>query len=321
MSQTVRLLILAAVTLAVCGIAPSNVSATQMHCGDPQGYCWWGYNIVSPSVNPHVYGTWNNFTDSFIDKVSGGWIVHGWNDTSGGCFEYSNYNGYSTYTPADTGDGCDSYVQRWLDYWSGTQSYLKFDACAPQSGLCSAGPAANEQSKLPPVANNSSRGRPVSILPHDLWTLQELAAHGASLGEVSFIRSEARRAYYRIPNSNGADCYAVGPMFSPEYLFGQVACAAGFPSAAQPVLDFTLMHQTAHDPTSVRVIRSEGFAIDDVASVEVQAASGAVVARAPVVDNVYSVQSLPDVQVTKIVARDRAGSVVWFLPVSFVPSI
>ncbi len=314
MSWLLRSLMLVTVVTAFSAGAPQKASATSMHCGNPAGYCYWGYNIVSNSVNTTVTGTFNSWIDSYLDKESGGTVLHGWY-ASPSCGEYLSANTNGIYTPADTGSGCPSYSQRFVQYSSGTQSYLLIDSCAAQSGLCSAGP----WSRSKPKARDSemTRGQQVSLLPSDLWRIQRLTGRGASLGEVFLLRIEASRAYYRISNSSGGDCYAVGPSLAVEYRLGQAACARDFPSGRQPVLDFSVVREMPGDPTSVRVTRSEGFAADRVAEVEFQTADGQVVGTARVVDNVYSAQSLPDVQITKILARDYQGSVVWSQPISY----
>jgi hypothetical protein len=58
-------------------------------------------------------------------------------------------------------------------------------------------------------------------------------------------------------------------------------------------------------------VRSEGIASDGVADIAFETASGTLVAVTAVVDNVYSVKSVPKMYVTGIVARDRSGAVIW----------
>lgn len=179
--------------------------------------------------------------------------------------------------------------------------------------------AVGKSQQRPPsalAAVSSLGGSPIAPLPGDVRAFQRFRA--ASLVEALLVTTRGGRSYFRVANSAGSDCYAVGPLTPTNYRLGQIRCSAEFPSAETPILDFTVFHQASSDPASARVYRSEGFASDGVADIALQAASGELVAVTPVVGNVYSLPNPPDEHVTKLLARDATGAVVWtqaFLPV------
>jgi hypothetical protein len=235
-----RQLVVLSIVGACVAIWPSNASADRfasMHCGNPVGYCEWGYNITAPGVNEFIGGTWNYWYDSYIDKLSGGQIGHGWNG-SGPCFDYlDGVARYVYFTPSTTGQGCGGYLARFLQYTHGTQSYLWFDSCALQSGLCGPGSAPGVAEGSVPQervmqgdqtrGSVSTAGQPISIMPGDFWALRRLTVMGESLKQVSLLRSRASRTYYRIANGVGADCYAVGPTLPTERRLERIYCAPG----------------------------------------------------------------------------------------------
>lgn len=72
-----------------------------------------------------------------------------------------------------------------------------------------------------------------------------------------------------------------------------------FPSPNRPVMVFPPFRQFA------------GFAADGVASIEGLDASGAEVASAPVVDNLFAAPEQPTASIVSLAALDSAGRVVW----------
>jgi hypothetical protein len=120
----------------------------------------------------------------------------------------------------------------------------------------------------------------------------------------------------RIANADGSACYGVGPAAPTDYRLGQIQCAADFPSAARPLLDFTVVHGGTANLSADRVWRSEGIAADGVADVAFQTASGEIVNVAPVVGNVYSISALPTRHVSTLVARDSQRSVLASIPIA-----
>jgi hypothetical protein len=154
-------------------------------------------------------------------------------------------------------------------------------------------------------------GQPVALTPVDDRALQRFAASGIELGAPSLLSTRHGRSYYRLANATGRPCFAVGPALPVSYRLGQIQCAADFPSAERPVLDFTVLQEATNDPASARVVQSEGVAADGVADVAFLTDRGKLVSVVPVVANVYSVTSPPDAHVTTLVGRDANGAVVW----------
>lgn len=125
------------------------------------------------------------------------------------------------------------------------------------------------------------------------------------------------RAYYRLEAAAGetpATCFGVGPAGGQPSLLGRVKCAHGFPSAARPVLDFSIVTgRLTPDLSSIReeaLERAEGIVADGVASVALVDDRGAVVARANVIDNSYYFDSLPRGRAAGLLALDGNGRVV-----------
>lgn len=141
----------------------------------------------------------------------------------------------------------------------------------------------------------------------------------ASLGDVSLVKTLAERSYYRIRNTQGPDCYGVGPAEPGQYRLGQIQCAPDFPSAQKPVLDFTILHG---DPNAdaATVYRSEGFAADGIADLVLQGENGEIVGVVPVVDHVYSLTTASKSPVARLTARDPAGTAVWTQPLAGAPA-
>jgi hypothetical protein len=154
---------------------------------------------------------------------------------------------------------------------------------------------------------------PASLSGADLRMLAQLQAGSGqiagtpklSLGTVSTIAAHDGRAYYRVANSLGPDCYAVGYVTGSADHIGQVLCSAEFPSATRPVLDFTVMQQGGS------VWREEGIAADGVSTIAFEDPSGNLVDRTPVVNNTYFVAPLPDGPVNSLVGLDSTGNIVW----------
>lgn len=183
-------------------------------------------------------------------------------------------------------------------------------------GSTSAVGKSRQQGPLELAVVSNLGGNPVALLAGDVRAFQRFKA--ASLVAALPLATRGERSYFRVANNAGNDCYGVGPVKPTSYRLGQIRCSAEFPSEARPVLDFTVFHQPSSEPMSTRVFRSEGFAADGVADIALQAGSGELVAVTPVIDNVYSLLGPPDQHITKLLARDATGAVVWaqpFLPV------
>jgi hypothetical protein len=128
-------------------------------------------------------------------------------------------------------------------------------------------------------------------------------------GLVLRLRSSGGRAFYRLQNAKGPDCFASGPSVGVGYLLGIVLCAPDFPSLGLPVMDMTYLSD--HRDGSVYVIRSQGIAADGIASMSLEDLEGNVVAETPVVANTYLFDESPTLPVGALVAYDAAGKELW----------
>ena len=162
---------------------------------------------------------------------------------------------------------------------------------------------------------SSANYGPVFLLPRDVQALQRFTGPDVALHDVTLIGRRGDRAYYRIENSAGPACYAVGPSHPGAYVLGQIMCAPDFPSAARPILDFTVVHGGSPDVTQDRVWRSEGIAADGVTAIAFRTPDGRVVHESPVVRNLYSVPAVPTDRVTELVVEGAAGRIVYSMPI------
>jgi hypothetical protein len=157
----------------------------------------------------------------------------------------------------------------------------------------------------------STRGAPFSsLLLRDQRVLNDMGRAGA---EISILARSGERAFYRL----GKDCYGSGPVSPSEYTFGVIKCSSDFPTAAQPVLDFSIFHSSSGGdakPSAATLWRSEGIAADGVAKVALVTADGQSIAETAVVDNKYSFSALPAAGGVSLVAYDARGKVVFSEP-------
>ncbi len=154
-------------------------------------------------------------------------------------------------------------------------------------------------------------GSPAALLPEDKRALAEFARSGRNLTGATVLAVRGGRAYYQVANSDGQNCYAVGPVGGTDYLLGQIECVPDFPSEARPVLDFTVVHGGLNPGEAARVYRSEGFTADTVAAIGFTTTSGQLVHVTPVTDNIYSVTAPPTADVSQLVALDSSRKVIW----------
>jgi hypothetical protein len=185
-----------------------------------------------------------------------------------------------------------------------------------RGGAAVAGSGNTHSGSLATVSNDG--GPPIPPLPSDGATLKQFEQSGKSLGEISLLATRGERRYFSVANKSRVKCYAVGPTQASEYVLGQVMCATEFSSGKQPIVDFTVFVQPQSDPTSARILRSEGFASDGVADIAFARADGTIVAAIPVTDNVYHAAALTDQYVTRMIARDASGAEVWSMPLARV---
>jgi hypothetical protein len=156
----------------------------------------------------------------------------------------------------------------------------------------------------------STIGVPVTNLTaNDEKGLAQFAAHGkGALTAVSKIATIGDRAFFRVSNAGGPDCFASGPTTVTDYSMGVLLCEPAFPSSQQPVLDFTVLHGDGDQTT---VYRCEGVTSDGVAAVELEDASGSVLAETSVHNNAFYFDQPPKGLVRHLVALDATGTPVW----------
>jgi hypothetical protein len=137
-----------------------------------------------------------------------------------------------------------------------------------------------------------------------------LTASGAG-SDVRLLATRGTRSFYKILDSSGSACYAVG---SPTkgIRFHAIFCETPgvsdtFPSATQPLLMFPAGEV---DSSGARVVTGLwGLAADKVARVEVALPDGSS-RSAPVKGNVFTFGSTNAPAGSEIVARDASGAVI-----------
>lgn len=125
----------------------------------------------------------------------------------------------------------------------------------------------------------------------------------SEVSDVRLIATREGRAFYAVDLQDGRTCYGTGAS-GEESRLGLIVCRGGpmvFPSAAEPILDLSVYD--AGDPAGARVVRLAGFAANAVQAVALRGPDDQIVARAPVVDNVYvATKDLPESSVRALVA-------------------
>ena len=124
------------------------------------------------------------------------------------------------------------------------------------------------------------------------------------------------RTFYRLARRDGTVCYSVNTT-SVEDRIGGAMCpltATAFPSAARPILDFSLFEATSHVRGNMYLVDGQGFAADGVASVALLDESGRRIARAPATGNVYALDVPPGQVATTIAAYADDGTEVARIP-------
>jgi hypothetical protein len=119
-------------------------------------------------------------------------------------------------------------------------------------------------------------------------------------GPLFLLAVREGRAFYRVGDAR-THCYAAGDARSVGTL-GAVGCWDG----SEPLMDFSVVDLSSGSQSEVKFFRVEGIAADDVSSVGVVGASGDIVARVPVVRNVYAMAA-PGASGRGLVALDSRG--------------
>lgn len=124
--------------------------------------------------------------------------------------------------------------------------------------------------------------------------------------EVFLLATRGDRAFYRVGTPPTSNCYGVGNASSLG-VFDGMRCS----DASAPFIDFSVIEMSRPNPNEVKLLRVEGIAADGVASIGVIDVTGKVVARTPVIGNVYSMSSPPKGALRGLAALDAAGDVLW----------
>lgn len=156
-------------------------------------------------------------------------------------------------------------------------------------------------------ATLSNRGTPVPISDHDQ---RILASMGGFTGEMYLLRSEAGHDFYRVPKTDGSDCFGASLVGSPVRL-GALLCSPDFP-AQRPILDFSVFGADKPE-TGLHVVSVQGIAADDVAEIRVVSRANEILRTVPVEGNVYALgdPSTLGTAAVSVVAIDRDGNVLF----------
>jgi len=175
--------------------------------------------------------------------------------------------------------------------------------------------AAQGGSSAKPLAitlwEQSNSGTEVGLGPNAATLLDQFTGtRVGKLGPVYVLHNENGRALYRIASATSYVCYGAGPASSvvASADLGMVACPTDptFPSAALPVLDFSL--RTTVYGSAPRFTRVEGIASDGVVAVGLLDSSGNTLRRIPVESNTYEYVPTPNEAVSALVAYDASGN-------------
>lgn len=176
------------------------------------------------------------------------------------------------------------------------------------AGVASLTPAAPPD---PALSHVSNIGVPIAPPTTDEPALTRANQAGQAKGPQFVLGTRGDRAFYRIENGDGSDCFAVGPVAPAGYRFGQIQCGE-FPSADRPVLAFVMVQGDA-SAAPPQVTRAEGVAVDAVTTVAFADPSGSYVARTPVQDNLFRFETIPEAQFSALDGLDAAGNIVYSL--------
>jgi hypothetical protein len=152
------------------------------------------------------------------------------------------------------------------------------------------------------ISNGGTTISTSDVLPGHTLLDQALQQLGVG-GTMQYLGTLNGAAFYATRNAEGAFCIAIDHT-AQQYDKG-VGCdlnADGFPSAERQVLAFP------------DVDALQGVAADGVATVELVDAAGAVVASAPVTDNLFESNEPPSGTPTSIITLDANGNVTSKLP-------
>jgi hypothetical protein len=137
------------------------------------------------------------------------------------------------------------------------------------------------------------------------------ASRKLGIASLELIGTRGDRAFYRGRDADNHPCLGAGDA-SDLGTVGFTLCSRDDRplTAANPVIvvpDVQLTASSAH----WQLVRVDGFASDDVARVEATDGAGVVVARGPVVNNVFSLVPAAGSEPGTIRAYDRSGKLVF----------
>lgn len=173
-------------------------------------------------------------------------------------------------------------------------------------------PAAAFADQIGQILGLSNSGTPIPTAQIPAPQLSALKSIGFPSGQVRQLAYRAGVSFYAAKTTAGDYCFAIGLRSQGKPSIDALACQGGtigsFPSATDPVADFSALNATA---AASYVTTLAGFATDTVARVAVVDEHGSVVYSAPVEDNVYAADGLPATPATAIVGFSKANAVVF----------
>jgi hypothetical protein len=153
----------------------------------------------------------------------------------------------------------------------------------------------------------SNAGVPVSAL-------RGLPIRTANVRGGTLLAMRAGRAVYRLDRAHAAPCFGVGPAGDVGNVDAATCTRKAFPTAAHPVLDFSVYEGVRHDVRELSLYRAEGIAADGVAAVQFLRPNGDVALSVPVTQNVYASTDVPRGPIRGLAAVDKAGKRLWRSP-------
>jgi hypothetical protein len=154
--------------------------------------------------------------------------------------------------------------------------------------------------------SNAQRA-PITLPANDVRTDRLLAS---GFGRIWLVASRGDTNFLELEMSSGRSCYGTGQAGG-AWPIGVITCrdkAPFFPSPEMPILDESIAAME-NGESVMHFTRIEGFAADGVARVGLRNAKGLTVTEVPVINNVYSLHTMPSEPVTSIVALDSTGKV------------
>jgi hypothetical protein len=298
---------------------------------------WFYYNYVGPGENNGVciwytsLGACSGWNYWFCIKThvdSGGTVLIGYENTDRIRGVYRSAGGTAQVFPSDVGigrlpDGSGHLVvwsPRLRQYSRGHIGDHRMQSLTRWKSVVVAVSAAISASVALVGASTGSGGSPGSLAAvANRGTTMMLSAkasaalHSFGANRATLLGSRGHRNFFRIESPSDGTCYGSGEVGNPQ-LFGIIGCESTppFPSVGRPLLDLSLV-DIERGSSEAHAVRLEGVAADRVARVGAVDTSGAVVAEAAVVGNVYKFDPVPAEALSGLVAIDATGRVVYRL--------